>query len=303
MSNEYIKTFEEFTKYRYPEFNDSFDRFMLLNGVDENTVTNDMMNWYFENQWHGYSHPMIFEKHKGGYFINEMLKSTPIDVLKRELNRVLCGDKENFVGIWNEDNGIYDLFIPVKIYDVDKIKNACDRMMWMFTGIGIGVGDNGKRHIIWSSPDGEESPYLFNSGDMVGYRILIEPMKIEPVTDFVKNECGNVLYHLCLKRNTDLILKSGLMTKCGENSSRLIDKRVFLICGKTKEDILYNINKVCETKGWIDADYDIIEVNVGKHNIDFYRDCFYDDYRRYIVYTYGYFPPSMLKKIDINKLK
>ena len=93
---------KEHNKYKYPgDSSESFESFMYLNKVNENTITNDMMEWY---AYHICDKSGYFNPHSDfcycpnlNSYINEMLNKTSLDLLVKTLNRELPGtDKNNF---------------------------------------------------------------------------------------------------------------------------------------------------------------------------------------------------------------
>lgn len=291
-------------KYKYSE---SFEQFMELNEVNDETITEDMMDWY---SYHicdksGWFNPYTnFRlKYNVNDYVNEMLKKTSIELLVKTLNRSLPCDRNNFVTnkSGKDDDHVNTLWITPDIYDKDKIFEICDRMMWVFTSVEINKkGDFGNPF--------EYEPYVnTNVCSFPVIRIRVEPVKTKNITDFVKNNCRGKIYHLCHKYDVGFIMKSGLRVKGEKNDYRYINNRLFFVCGETKDDIIKNLEIVGETikirkdKDLFD-EYSLLEIDVNGYNIDFYQDGMYEDDIKYIGYTYNYFPPKRLKEIKINEL-
>ena len=181
---------KEHNKYKYPCDSDClFESFLHQNKVDDNTVTEDMMEWF---AYHicdktGYFHPYSgFHYYPNvNSYINEMLKKTSLGLLVKTLNReLLRTDKNNFVIHETDFEGkVNVLLVSEKIYDREKIATICDKMMWSFTSVEI-------RPNRFKNPFNVETPYINTS---LGYgiiRIKVEPIKTKNITNFVKNNCG-----------------------------------------------------------------------------------------------------------------
>ena len=93
---------EEHNKYKYPCNSDClFESFLYQNKVDDNTVTEDMMEWfaYHVCDKTGYFHPYSdFHYYPNvNSYVNEMLNKTSLDLLVRRLNQSLGADRTHFV--------------------------------------------------------------------------------------------------------------------------------------------------------------------------------------------------------------
>ena len=292
----------EQNKYKY---SDIFDDFLEINGVNDDTVTEDMMDWYAYHicDKKGYFNPYSFYCDCCNYndYVNEMLEKTTLDVLKKQLNINLGAGKKYHVSNYTDnDDKMNILLVSKEIYDRDKIFSICDRMMWTFSTVEY---DKGK----WKNPMLVDNPYVFNDYGFPLIRIQVEPIKTKNITDFVNDNCKGKIYHLCNIKRIDDILKSGLRPKGENNNYRYIQNKVYFFCGETKEDIENNFQIVLKSKDllkygipWIVDNYSLLEIDVNGYNIDFYQDGYYMDDVRYIGYTYNYFPPKRLKVVDIN---
>ena len=301
---------KEHNKYKYPgDSSESFESFMYLNKVNENTITNDMMEWY---AYHICDKSGYFNPHSDfcycpnlNSYINEMLNKTSLDLLVKTLNRELPGtDKNNFVINETDFEGkVNILLVSEKIYDREKIATICDKMMWSFTSVEI-------RPNRFKNPFNVETPYINTSLGYGVIRIKVEPIKTKNITDFVKNNCGGKIYHICNRIDLDRIMKSGLRIKGEKNDYRYFKNKVYFFCGENKEDLYHNLSIVGQSKwcwvsdySWIDEDdYALLEIDVNDYNIDFYMDGYYFDQKPYIGYTYNYFPPRRIREVDYDEL-
>ena len=292
----------EQNKYKY---SDIFDDFLEINGVDDDTVTEDMMNWYAYHvcDKEGYFNPYSFYCNCCNYndYVNEMLKKTTLDVLKKQLNINLGAGKKYHVSNYTDnDDKMNILLVSKEIYDRNKIFDICNRMMWSFSAVEYAKGK-------WKNPMVVDEPYIFNDYGLPLTRIQVEPIKTTNITEFVTNNCNGKIYHLCEKKNLQYILKSGLRIKGEENIYRYIRNKIYFFCGETMKDIENTFQTVLKSKdllkygiSWITDNYSLLEIDVNGYNIDFYQDGYYMDDVRYIGYTYNYFPPKRLKVVDIN---
>ena len=195
------------------------------------------------------------------------------------------------------------LLVSEKIYDREKIATICDKMMWSFTSVEV-IPNRFK------NPFNVETPYINTSLGYGVIRIKVEPIKTKNITDFVKNNCGGKIYHICNRIDLDRIMKSGLRIKGEKNDYRYFKNKVYFFCGENKEDLYHNLSIVGQSKwcwvsdySWIDEDdYALLEIDVNDYNIDFYMDGYYFDQKPYIGYTYNYFPPRRIREVDYDEL-
>ena len=301
---------KEHNKYEYPgDSSESFESFLYQNKVDDNTVTEDMMEWY---AYHICDKSGYFNPHSDfcycpnlNSYVNEMLNKTSLDLLLKSLNTGLPGtDRAHLVTNERDyDDKVNTLLFSPELYDVKKISKICDKMMWSFTAVE--VDEYGK----FMNPRMVDTPYLNNKYGYPIIRIKVEPIKTKNITDFVKNKCGGKIYHICTRKNLKWILQSGLRVKGEKNDYRYFKNRVYFFCGENKEDLYHNLSIVGQSKwcwdtdySWITDEYALLEIDVNDYNIDFYMDGYYDDQKPYIGYTYNYFPPRRIREVDYDDL-
>ena len=300
---------KEHNKYEYPgDSSESFESFLYQNKVDDNTVTEDMMEWY---AYHICDKSGYFNPHSDfcycpnlNSYVNEMLNKTSLDLLVRRLNQSLGADRTHFVTNETDyDDKVNTLVVIPELYDVKKISKTCDKMMWSFTAVE--VDEPGK----FMNPRMVDTPYLNNKYGYPIIRIKVEPIKTKNITDFVKNKCGGKIYHICTRENLKWILQSGLRVRGEKNDYRYIQNKVYFFCGENKDDLLDNfveiansLNALQEEYNWIKDNYALLEIDVNDYNIDFYMDGYYLDQKPYIGYTYNYFPPRRIREVNNNDL-
>lgn len=301
LREDYIQEQEDKNKYRY---NTDFDSFLKDNGVNDDTVTEDMMDWYAYHvcDKKGCFNPYWFVGNCNmNDYINEMLEKTTLDVLKKQLNINLGAGRKYHVSNYTDNDSMANiLFVSKEIYDRNEIINTCNKMMWSFSAVEY---EEGK----WKNPKFVDEPYVFNGYGFPLIRIQVEPIKTKNITDFVNTNCGGKIYHLCEKKHLQYILKSGLRLKGENNVYRHIDNKIYFFCGETDKDIRHCFQILLKSKdllnygiSWISSNYTVLEIDVNGYNIDFYQDGYYMDDVKYIGYTYNYFPPKRLKEINIK---
>ena len=152
---------EEHNKYKYPgDSSESFESFLYQNKVDDNTVTEDMMEWY---AYHICDKSGYFNPHSDfcycpnlNSYVNEMLNKTSLDLLLKSLNTGLPGtDRTHFVTNETDYNDkVNTLLVLPELYDAKRISKICDKMMWSFTSVE--VDKYGK----FMNPRMVDTPYL-----------------------------------------------------------------------------------------------------------------------------------------------
>ena len=301
---------KEHNKYKYPCNSDHlFESFLYQNKVDDNTVTEDMMEWF---AYHVCDKTGYFNPHSDFHYcpnlnsyVNEMLNKTSLDLLLKSLNTGLPGtDRTHFVTNETDyDDKVNTLLVSPELYDIKKISKICDKMMWSFTAVE--ADEPGK----FMNPRMVDTPYLNNKYGYPVIRIKVEPIKTKNITDFVKNKCGGKIYHICTRENLKWILQSGLRVRGEKNDYRYIQNKVYFFCGENKEDLLDNfvevaksLNALQEEYDWIKDEFALLEIDVNDYNIDFYMDGYYLDQKPYIGYTYNYFPPRRIREVDNDEL-
>lgn len=298
-----LREFLENKEYDLPNrYNVTFDEF-----EENNQITEKSIDWFCKN---------ICEKnalgaHFGSAFynnefvntsmINEMLNNPiPIEKLISELNTKLTGGKKYNIHksqiMPSVMDGIFNLDVPVSMFDIETIKDVCDKFMWICTQV---YSESTSKN-----PNLETTKPKFISHNHKRYAIItVEPVKAENKTEYVKKNCKGLIYHICKQENANKILKSGLRTKGDKNSYRFINNRTFFVCGATDEELLDSITDVCCSKtkyirhdGKLFDNIRILKIDVSNYNIDFYKDLGYDSDNG-IVYSYAYFPSKIIEDV------
>lgn len=181
---------EDWFKYNPPmDFEHTFESFMKANGVDDNTITEDMMDWYAYQICHKDSCNDIRQNYcdvlRLNSHVDEMLNKTSIDFLVKQLNMGLANGDDHISNKTSNEN-VNELWVSEKIYNVEKIMKICDKCMWSFSQVQT---YDEKMGLIWGNPMDKE-PYVDTKPGFPIIKIKVEPIKTKNITDFVKNNCG-----------------------------------------------------------------------------------------------------------------
>lgn len=244
--------------------------------------------------------------------INEMLKTTNIDLLLKELNKSLGANKtpiviDKYAGFDEGQKCAQELKIPAKIFDYDKIEDICNKMMWSISSMFVKTKDGQEKYMNVQKEKGWTPVSRKDKGKRYEhYCMVVEPIQSEISTDYVNRECNSKVYHITERHIYDEeISKKGLRMKGEKNGYRFIKNKVYFFTGKDKDSLNKAFREVAQSKqAWdysvetLKSPYCILEIDCSKYNIDFYRDTFYSS--KDIIYTYAFFPPSMIKKLEMK---
>lgn len=148
------------------------------------------------------------------------------------------------------------------------------------------------------------------------YVITLSPRISEDMTNEVYNKSNGIVYHICPKYVTALILKNGLRPK-GEKNSKIYKNRInhpksiYVIFGtidiNTKKYFQEQIDNDKISNQYDDSlykadEYDILEINLNKYDrkLKFYKDTLGG---KNFVYTKEYIPAYCISIYKENKLK
>lgn len=128
------------------------------------------------------------------------------------------------------------------------------------------------------------------------YILRFEPIFGKKCNDLVYKECGGIIYHITEQKFINKIRNKGLIPFENSNS-RNFTNRVFFSCGKSKEEIINNlnflINQLTNKESYIILKIDLIKY---KYNVDFYYDPSEDD-KHNCIYANAYFFPHIIDEI------
>lgn len=147
--------------------------------------------------------------------------------------------------------------------------------------------------------------FRYYISDIVDNIVLFEPILTQEVTKEIKNEYGNKVYHLTSKGNLASVLKNGLIVS-GMSGKGIDDPILYMSCDDIRSSKLNNVGDtlrkriqkhiqyrlfpdrcfvyytkidpvdaakiVVDTTGGSLRDKKIIEFDLGRHNIPFFRD-------------------------------
>lgn len=287
----------EETYNRPTDYCNSFQSFMDANGITEDTLTPEHASYYFEMFWNhppfdrGYYHYEGPES-LGFTWINEMLESHDPTVLLKELNKKFWHDyKKPLIFIKPENTKSFlkgiRIAIPNEFIDdgrLDEIINEFDKFMWIVTSRDI------------------TKLYSYQGTHKI---IQVEPAKREKCTNFVKDNCHGIIYHVTTKNHKKEIDKIGLRCKGEKRVQRYYTNRIYFICIEDNEDLIKQIKVIQKSFGdkIPDSELLVYKFDISKTNIDFYRDS-YDYPDTNAIYTYSNLPSEyIIKSVDYEHLK
>lgn len=278
-------------QYQMPDIGWDFDNWLDINQITN--VTEEVIDIYMDMTWNDHS-----SRHSNNRAtpdqILEFLESTQIDFLLRQIKNEFgdaynSGFEVDSIRQISDRPGTY-LSIPKDLYtDKTEFNKFCKflrKFQWHFSN--------------WEENIGNKSI------------IYVEPKYSENVTEYVKDNADGIIYHLCRKSLTNMILQSGLRTK-GEDTKlntllwnnpiyRKFPNRVFFFyCLKTEEfePILLNTARMFNknmTYKKLKSEYDLLKIDLkqAKH-LQLYKDPAGTDNS---VYTYSYVPPKFINKVE-----
>ena len=126
------------------------------------------------------------------------------------------------------------------------------------------------------------------------FRVFVEPFTPQEISDYLYKECHGICYHVCERKNTEKILKSGL--RCKNAGYRYFPKRIYLYFTPN------NIYKDEEFKKLISEitnpyfNYDVLRIDLNHFNFLVYKDPSMKI--KGAGFTYNNIPAKLIKKID-----
>lgn len=139
--------------------------------------------------------------------------------------------------------------------------------------------------------------------------MCLEKILAENVTDYVKKECSNHIYHIAHNRDARSIDRSGIRPRGEKNSSnlyrasRFYPNRVYCIAAPDDEDAKLAIAKIKDDKGYSWNELVIYKIDISGYggNLQFYRDP-QTSTTGQAVFTYAMFPPKMIRKVQFSDI-
>ena len=269
----------------------TFEEFLDLNGIDENSVTQEAIDFYY-----GFNFcPVIERKHSSFMFsIIETLKSHPHEKLMNRIGKEFSGKYERIYCISNKDADA----LPV-VLQVPK-----DNLFVTSFELGGNRLSNTK-----TSDKLYDILEFFNyyvtlierSNEIDGYDIFFEPEYTKDILQDIKDNGGHV-YHVTSKENYEKIKRTGLRPKVGKvrkeaGGYRYFTERTFLIGdNKSKEETIKNIRSVINDLE--KKEYVIIDIDLSNYEIGLWEDGASEG--KYNVYTYEAIPPRLISRAIDN---
>lgn len=198
----------------------------------------------------------------------------------------------------------------IKSYDtnklIDKIKN---RYKDIEVSLYISKSDESLFSIVFKNKKDYENflkdIYIQRQLDFFGYYITekidkdlliaIEPNFGTKCTDFVYNECNGLIFHITSKEKYEYFIKD-IGIKPFEGTYRNFTERTFFICGKTKEEIIENIEFIIDQLNKSNPIILMIDLKKHKYNVDFYYDPSEDNWHN-CIYCNAWFPITYITEV------
>lgn len=295
---EYAEEFhgqQHYSLYKSPtDYCNSLYSFMENNGFDDETLTEDAAQWYFDEYWNGHENDNrhVESLTRRCVWINEMLKSHDVKFVIKELNKTFYDKYKKNISFVKEEstrskNKAAKIKVPVELCkdkkSFEEMIKICDKFMWVLTSRYVN---------------------LLDDADEDGYKIVeLEPIEGEICTDYIKEKCNSLIYHVTLRRHASKIDRSGLRCKGEDRIQRFYTNRIYFVTGTTKQEILKGIDIIRKSLEIDEEDMLVYRIDISNMNIDFYRDP-YDYPNCDAVYTFANIPKKFLRgSYRANELK
>lgn len=267
----------------------TLEEFCELNNLDENTLTEEQINFFYDN--YGKSSGLPASRydltHTHNDWVIENLQSHDHKIVIRRIKDVL-GDK--ILNIDTEDASEKLTKARIVRFFIDKscnIFNSDSETTFKLKDCKIANEINKilKFHNYYIT-----QIYLHENNNI----LIIEPKQTENATDLVKK--SNYVYHITYKQNLTSILRTGLRPKVkkskDEPAYRYFTERVFLIMHspRIQRDLIQVLD---DLDAW--NNYVILKIDVSKLNITFWWD---DASIGNTIYTVESIPPKFIEVID-----
>lgn len=264
----------------------TFDEFLYLNDLTEETISEDAINFYYN-----FNINSKVNRNLNDYCLDifEMLSTQSNDKIKNKLlSKFKCIDDINELSA-NESK-----FKPICI-NLNRNQQICVK---------------GKSEIDFSLANTDEAKEFQHILDFYGYYITlididlgnyiicIEPNKTDDEFENIR-ETGGYIYHITNKNLKASIEKTGLRPKVGklpkDGGYRFFPERIYFTKhSKDKEQLKNNLQQIIKDKGI--KDYIIVKVKLNEHKFPLYKDTSYDENNN--IFTYTAIPPQLLTIYD-----
>ena len=272
----------------------SFNEYLKWKRMNDNEINEHV----FEDYYYTFIHLTNKHTHEsltyGFHWINEMLKPHDPTQLIKALNKQYAKKYK----------------CPIKLLNSIESKNSLKRITLLVPTLLVINDDNflGKFADICDT-----YMYCIRGVDKDNFNEKWTPVDIEPIlgdncTDFIKNDCNGIIYHITLKDNEDSIERKGINPHAPNDLDRFEYNRIYFACGKNWEEAKRSIHYIVyslknKQKNFTPENLIVLKVDVSKiKNIEFYRDP--SDYSESdAVFTFITIPPKYIEgKIIYSKI-
>lgn len=283
---QYIKDNTEYKIYAYPNTSGyrTFEEFMHLNNITEDTLTQDDIDAYVECAFDD----LIFYPKMYVNRMDETLVSHLPSHLISKLKHAF-GDKIDDFRPSDDKSGKFSFRIKKEDYE-SVVKS--DKFISLL------------KFYNYNEPRYNDYPISKQR------RVIIEPNVTENVSKYVLEKCDGILYHVTNVKNKDRIMKTGLRPKLSKDfniaSPDFTDyhKRVYCVAvddDKKLKDALYAAYDMAKRNDDTPQKYCVIKIDLKPNihtevyidNMQFYKDV--RSKNEYAVYTFNFLPKECLE--------
>ena len=272
----------------------TLEEFCELNGIIEEYITKDQINYFYDNYGRNFGLPACkYNANKThNDWIIENLTSHNYEIIIKRIKKLLKNDiidiDVNMISEKHNNARIIAVYIK-KSLDIINYNDNTKLLNCEYSKKLIDILNFHNYYV--SLTDFSNETYNI---------IYIEPKYTDNATNFVKS--NKYIYHVTHVDNLENILKKGLRPKakktCDNTTYRYFSDRIYFISNSEniKNELLNVIKDLNFTEEHeLNTDYVVLKIDISKLNITFWWD---DASKGTTVYTYESIPPKFITIID-----